>query len=411
MSGTSTTFRMAVLISAVSLPSCGSGTDGGNGPGGGAVAHVRIAPEGLTLPVGGSGNLTADVRDAGNVALPDSAVSWSSQTAAIATVEPNGTVSGVSIGVTRVIAAVGEHADTVSVIVVDHLTLTIEPAAATIAVGATQAYRVVARNGNGDSISTPAVTWTSGTPNVGTITAGGVATGIHEGQTIITARAGTLTSTPALLIVSSTASACGGIQLTPRWSVELAAHYKQTGSTPDNQILYVEHTISVRSTLTAVGPLGSAVEWSGSLTGTATVEKSDQDLNQHPAVTSTLNGEGPIVADLGRSVFILRLDPVACTYSFSLNPYTHVTLTTPTSVDEADLPIAVLLKGSKAVGNWQVGGLKNNVDEYPAHSVAFVPADSDAYISYGAFGQLFWVPPSDLAMGYANVAFNINPLP
>ncbi|MEP6473533.1 MAG: hypothetical protein ABJC74_07410, partial [Gemmatimonadota bacterium] len=85
--------------------------------------------------------------------------------------------------------------------------------------------------------------------------------------------------------------------------------------------------------------------------------------------------------------------------------------TTPTSVDEADLPIAVLLKGSKAVGNWQVGGLKNNVDEYPAHSVAFVPADSDAYISYGAFGQLFWVPPSELAMGHADVAFNINPLP
>jgi hypothetical protein len=209
-----------LLVLAMGLFACGGGDTGG--PGGGAVASVRIAPDGLTLPVGGTGGLSADVRDVDDVALADTQVTWSSLNGLVASVGQGGTVAGVSSGITQVIAAAGEKADTVAVIVVDQLMLEVVPGAAAAQIGGTAQFTVIARNGSGQVIATPAVSRASGRPAVGTILPSGLAAGLSLGQTLITASAGSAASLPAVLIVSAAGALCDGIEAVPEWRVSLA---------------------------------------------------------------------------------------------------------------------------------------------------------------------------------------------
>jgi hypothetical protein len=80
------------------------------------AATVVVTPGVAETTVGNSVSLTAEVRDAGDVVLPDRVVSWNSLEPAIATVAA-GSVSGVSVGVARIVASAEGKADTVEVTV------------------------------------------------------------------------------------------------------------------------------------------------------------------------------------------------------------------------------------------------------------------------------------------------------
>lgn len=80
------------------------------------AATVTLSPGAAATTVGNSVSLTAEVRDADDVLLPDRVVSWSSLEPAIATVN-DGSVNGVSVGVARIVASAEGKADTVEVTV------------------------------------------------------------------------------------------------------------------------------------------------------------------------------------------------------------------------------------------------------------------------------------------------------
>lgn len=80
------------------------------------AATVTLSPGAAATTVGNSVSLTAEVRDADDVVLPDRVVSWSSLEPAIATVT-GGSVNGVSAGVARIVASAEGKADTVEVTV------------------------------------------------------------------------------------------------------------------------------------------------------------------------------------------------------------------------------------------------------------------------------------------------------
>lgn len=112
--------RASALFTAITLmlglASCGGGDSVGPGNGN-AVASITITPDGLTLPVGGTAALSADVRDTAGASMANTGVVWTSQSNAVATVSNSGTVTGVAVGATQVIAAIGGKADTVGVAV------------------------------------------------------------------------------------------------------------------------------------------------------------------------------------------------------------------------------------------------------------------------------------------------------
>jgi len=106
-----------LLSAGLLVQACGGGNP--NDPGGNSLGHVIIAPNGMTLSLGGQGNLTADATDTTGAVLPGSAVTWSSLNPSVAAVDDTGRVSGLSVGTTRVLASAQGRADTVTVVVVD----------------------------------------------------------------------------------------------------------------------------------------------------------------------------------------------------------------------------------------------------------------------------------------------------
>jgi hypothetical protein len=165
------------------------------------AASIAIDPRGMTLPVGGAGQLNATIVDAAGTPVNGIAVSWSSRNAQIASVS-GGTVEGNAIGVATVVATAGSLRDSVNVLVIDNFTLEVTPPQASIQVRQSAQFRVIARDGSGNPIPVPPVVWVSSSPATATISNTGLAAGNTAGVSIITATAARVTSPPAMLQVT-----------------------------------------------------------------------------------------------------------------------------------------------------------------------------------------------------------------
>ncbi|MGQ0538047.1 MAG: Ig-like domain-containing protein, partial [Gemmatimonadaceae bacterium] len=105
-----------VLFVATSCSGGGGGSPSGPSPPPSPGVSVRLSPTSLTLNVGGTGALTATVTDASGAPVPNATVSWQSRNALIASVN-NGSVTGISVGQTIVVASSGGQSDSVQVTV------------------------------------------------------------------------------------------------------------------------------------------------------------------------------------------------------------------------------------------------------------------------------------------------------
>lgn len=393
------------------LASCGSG--GGVGPGDGdAVATVTVSPDGLTLLVGGTGSLSADVRDTAGASISSTGVVWTSQSNAVATVSNSGTVTGVAVGLTQVIAAVGGKADTVGVEVIGALTLEVVPGSATVTVGGTAQFSVIARDATGLVVATPPVTWASANPSVGTVVAG-LAVGVSVGTTSITASAGSVTSPPATLIVTETAAACDGVESVPAWEVSLSWDYAAGLTNGDNDKIGVLHSGDVTATLRPLGGVLPASSWEGSLSGNVSANDRRDILSFSPVIVETMVGNGAPAPVPGLSVFRLHVDEETCTYDFAVTPAIHATFTSTSPgvpVEEGDLPLDVI-QDKDVLGAWRQLGLANLDGSFDAHFFlsGAVQAGDAAYIPF-LFGQLLWVGrDQQAAEGAATVDYTILP--
>ena len=83
------------LIAMLGVAACGG--DDNNEPNV-PVATVTVTPSASTMPAGGAVQLQATTQDANGVALTGRQITWAASDAAIATVSPSGTVTGVAEG-------------------------------------------------------------------------------------------------------------------------------------------------------------------------------------------------------------------------------------------------------------------------------------------------------------------------
>jgi uncharacterized protein YjdB len=241
------------------------------------VASVTVAPTTLSLQVGGTGPLTATVRDAGNNVLTGRTVSWTSGAPNVATVAPNGTVTAVGIG-TATITATSEGKTgtaTVTVSAVPVASVAVSPTTLTLEVGGTGPLTATTRDAQNNVLTGRTVTWTSGTPNVATVAPNGTVTAVAPGTSIITAtsegKSGTATVTVTAVPVASVTVAPTSASLTIGGTQQVtatprdAANNALTGRTVTWQSANTNvATVTQAGLITAVG--------AGSTTVTATSE-------------------------------------------------------------------------------------------------------------------------------------------
>src|SRR6476469_5387217 len=176
---------LPALVSAVLL-SCGGGGDSTAPP---TLTTLSLSfPQG-TLFVGQSANAVISGVDQFGAAIPTGTVSWSTASAAVATVSSSGVVTGVGPGQTQITAtAGGKQAQTsVSVLQVPVASVAVAPTSATIIAPNTRQLTASALDANLNVLTGRAVTWSSSDQSIATVDASGLVTGVAAGVATITA--------------------------------------------------------------------------------------------------------------------------------------------------------------------------------------------------------------------------------
>lgn len=136
--------------------------------------------------------------------------------------------------------------------------ITVSPASASIAVGATEQFTATAKDANGNALSGVTFTWASSSSSVATINSSGLATGVAAGNTNVTASASGVASSAAALTVTPPPIAT--ITVSPSSaSIAVGATEQFTATAKDAN----GNTIS-----------GVTFTWSSSSTGIATISAS-----------------------------------------------------------------------------------------------------------------------------------------
>ncbi len=196
--------RWCAIASMTLLTACGGGGHPAAPPAPPAppaVASVGVEPGALTLEVGRSSTLTATARDASGSTLAGRAMAWSSSAPEIVSVA-SGTLTAVAPGTATITASSEGRSGTASITVVTRpvASVVVTPDSATLEVGATRTLVAAVRDADGGALIGRAVTWTSSTPAIATVT-DEVVTAVAPGRATITATSESRTGTAVLDVV------------------------------------------------------------------------------------------------------------------------------------------------------------------------------------------------------------------
>jgi uncharacterized protein YjdB len=279
-----------------------------------SLTSITVSPLVFSIASGQSKQLSAlGTYSDGTSQDVTSQATWTSSAAA-ATVNAAGLVTGASAGTSTVTATVGAKSGSAAVTVSSALlqAIHVTPATATIATGQTQAFAASGTLSDGSQTDvTDSVVWASNTVGVASVDPNGLASGLSSGAASISATSGSstpglasLTVTPAVLTELDIAPDAQYIPIGGQYQLSLTGTYSD-GSTQD--VTANATWSSSDSTLASVDPAtgivtgvansnGSAVTITGpvgSISNTTTVYITDAvpvSVQLTPATTSIANG-------------------------------------------------------------------------------------------------------------------------
>lgn len=170
------------------------------------AASIQVTPSSPTLgSIGATVQLQASARDRnGNpVQVPAGEFEWASSNTAIITVSATGVATAVAVGTAQAEASLGNVIGSASVTVAPVATsLVVSPRTDTLTTAEpTRQLTVVARDGNGNVIPSPTVTWTSNNTGIARVSATGVVTAVANGVAKIAGRSGTASDTSTITVL------------------------------------------------------------------------------------------------------------------------------------------------------------------------------------------------------------------
>ncbi|MEX2180699.1 MAG: Ig-like domain-containing protein [Gemmatimonadaceae bacterium] len=223
------------------------------------VDSVGVSPATATRLVGQSVQFTATAYDSVGGVLAGRAVTWSSSTVAIATVDADGLVTAVAAGVATITATSegveGTAAITVNNVPVD--SVEVQPDAAQRHPGQTAQFTATPYDSAGGALSGRTTAWTSSNVGVATVSESGLVTAVAPGTSTITATIEAVSDTAYIVVV---AVPVDSVAVTP------SAATRHPGQTVQLSAATLD---SAGGTLT-----GRTVSWTSSNAGVATVDGS-----------------------------------------------------------------------------------------------------------------------------------------
>ena len=265
------------------LAGCGGG-DNGRDPILGLPAadllSIAVTPATGSIPINGTQQFLATATFAdGSSRNVTSGASWTSGTSSVATINgASGLATGIAAGTSVITASFGGKSGTASLTVTPAtlVSMTLTPAAPSIAAGARQQFTAMGTFSDGTTRDITAIaTFTSATTTVATIAAGGLATGVRAGTSVITAASGTRSATALLTVTPATLVSLSIAPTNPTMAVGTTRQLSVNATYSDASTVDVTANTaftSVAPTIATVGPttgLVTAVSVGSSLiTGT-----------------------------------------------------------------------------------------------------------------------------------------------
>lgn len=181
------------------------------------VATVTVSPASANLVLGATQQLSAVTLDSAGGTLTGRVVAWSSNNTTVATVSTGGLVTGRAAGSATVTAASeGKTGSaTIAVINVPVATVTVNPASATILVGATQLLAAVTKDSAGGTLTGRVVTWASSNTSVASVNGSGLVSGQSAGSATITATSEGKSGTALMTVQAPLPGTHTGYYVTP----------------------------------------------------------------------------------------------------------------------------------------------------------------------------------------------------
>jgi len=202
------------------------------------VASVAVTPTAASIVVNQSVQLTAVARDANGAVLTGRAVTWTSENADLAAVLQTGEVLGRAVGTTTVHATIESQTASATITVTPPpiSAVVVSPAGPQIFVGGTVDLDAQVTNSAGQVVLGAPLSWRSLSPDVATVDASGVVTGVAPGTAEIEAtsegKVGTTTVTVSAVPVRSVTVTPSTAELTVGQTVQLTATPRDADNQP-----------------------------------------------------------------------------------------------------------------------------------------------------------------------------------
>lgn len=302
------------------------------------VSTIAVAPTSLGMNVSDEKQLTATVRDANGAVTTTPQVTWATSDATVAalTPGPNGsvTVRALKLGTASVTAAAGGKTSapvTVTVAPPAPLVITQRPGQGCAIVGQTLTLDVTSPPGP--------VAWSSGDPNVATITAAGVVTGVASGQTVVSATSGNRSGTLTVCVTGPLRVSNPNLSVTAGRTVQIATSGATGGSLTYTSSAPAIATVDGNGLVRGVG-LGQAI-----VTATLTAASGTQSVPVQVAVgaaavavsptsaTAAVNGGAARFTATPLDANGAALPPVSVSWTISDPSIGALSTTSGTSVD------------------------------------------------------------------------------
>jgi uncharacterized protein YjdB len=269
--------------------------------------------------------LSATVRDVNGVVVTDRVVTWTTSSAAVATVSASGVVTGVGSGsVTITATSEGKSGTTsVTVLAVPVASVTIQPASPdTVFIGYTAQLTAITKDSDGGVLNGRVVTWHSNNTAIASIDAAGLVSGIAAGSTTITATSEGKTASVTMVSIKAPVGSV---------VVVAGADSVNTANTPVGStqvtatIRDVKGTVVTDRTITWVATPGAVATVSPNSGATVTV--SGKSKGQAKIIATAETKADTATVNVVTAVTSVGITPSARTLSVSLSPSVQLTAT------------------------------------------------------------------------------------
>ena len=176
----------AIVAGSLLLAACSGGGESSGPP---KVARVTINSLATTIEVGATLQFTTLAFDAKGNSLAGKTTTWSSSAAAVATVDNQGIVLGVTPGIATIMASVDGITATqgVTIIPVPVTLVVIDNRTPSVREGGSIQVSAVAQDAIGRTLSGRPITWSSANPTIASVSQTGLIAGLTAGSTYIRA--------------------------------------------------------------------------------------------------------------------------------------------------------------------------------------------------------------------------------